>query len=181
MSLHHPAILPLRCPLGDPPGALEAGLASSAWRRRRSRAAGARRPLSYVITRSWAGMAAHRQFSSDICADRHTYSRTTPLPGCTSTGPAHQVLRAKLLHRRDHLAAAAAGHAAHGQVGAELLREAAEPVASRLRDVFADIWAEQHEACVATDAARIHTADDPRPGDCRLCHLKPQADAAAAS
>jgi hypothetical protein len=60
-------------------------------------------------------------------------------------GPARRVLRTKLLYRRDHLAAAAAEHAAHGQIGAELLWRAVEATEARLRDVFPNTWAEQHE------------------------------------
>jgi hypothetical protein len=94
-------------------------------------------------------------------------------------GPARRVLRMGLLRRRDHLAAAAAEHAAHGQVGAELLWLEVDAAEARLRDVFPDTWAEQHEDWAATDAARIHTADDPRPVDCRLCALNPPRDTAS--
>jgi hypothetical protein len=84
-------------------------------------------------------------------------------------GPARRVLRTQLLRRRDHLSAAAAEHTTHDQVGAELLWRAVEATEARLRDVFPDIWAEQHEAWEITDAARVHAVDDPRAGDCGLC------------
>src|SRR5690348_7217954 len=94
-------------------------------------------------------------------------------------GPARRVLRTALLRRRDHLAAAAAEHAAHGQVGAELLWSAVDTAEARLRDVFPETWAEQHEDWAVTDAARIHTPDDPRPADCRLCSLNRPTDSPA--
>jgi hypothetical protein len=88
-------------------------------------------------------------------------------------GPARRVLCMKLLHRRDHLAAAAAEHTAHGQVGSELLWQAVDATEARLRHLFPDSWAQQHATWTTTDAARIHTAADPRPLDCRLCALNP--------
>ncbi|MGY1713095.1 hypothetical protein ACI78R_01420 [Geodermatophilus sp. SYSU D01106] len=96
-------------------------------------------------------------------------------------GPARRVLRMKLLHRRDHLAAAAAEHAAHGQVGAELLWRAVDTAEAHLRDIFPETWAEEHEDWAATDAARLHTVDAPRPADCRLCALNPPARSSAAA
>jgi hypothetical protein len=96
-------------------------------------------------------------------------------------GPARRVLRMQLLRRRDHLSAAAAEHAAHGQVGAELLWRAVDATEARLRDIFPETWAEQHEDWAATDAARLHSIDTPRPADCRLCALHPPAGSSAAA
>ncbi|WP_336031009.1 hypothetical protein [Geodermatophilus sp. FMUSA9-8] len=88
-------------------------------------------------------------------------------------GPARRVLHMKLLYRRQHLAAAAAEHTAHGQVGAEMLWRAVDATEARLRHLFPDSWAQQHETWATTDAARMHTAADPRPVDCHLCVPNP--------
>ncbi len=97
-------------------------------------------------------------------------------------GPARRVLRLALLRRRDHLATAAAEHIAHNQIGAELLWLAVEATEARLRTLFPDTWVEQHAAWAATDAARLHTATDPRTSECRLCALnRPDTGSSAAA
>lgn len=102
-----------------------------------------------------------------------TTPTTSPDAWMYVEGPARRILQRKLLHRRDHLAAAAAEHTAHDQVGAELLWHAAEAAEARLRAIFPTTWAEQHKDWASTDAARIHTADGRWSVDCRLCWPNP--------
>jgi hypothetical protein len=96
-------------------------------------------------------------------------------------GPARRVLRLALLHRRDHLATAAAEHTAHNQIGAELLWLAVEATEARLRTLFPDTWAEQHADWAAIGAARVHTATHPRTSECRLCALNPPDTSSSAA
>ena len=55
--------------------------------------------------------------------------------------------------------------------GADLLWLAVEATEARLRTLFPDTWVEQHAAWAAIDAARVHTATDPRTSRARLCAL----------
>ncbi|MGY1762333.1 hypothetical protein ACI79G_14935 [Geodermatophilus sp. SYSU D00779] len=75
----------------------------------------------------------------------------------------------KLLTRRQALADAAVEHLCHDLPGADLLWQAVGRVEDRLRREYPAVWARSNGDWVATDAARLHTADRPAPDSCRIC------------
>ncbi|GEL99769.1 hypothetical protein [Cellulomonas terrae] len=75
----------------------------------------------------------------------------------------------RLLHRRNRLATAAIEHLAHDLPGADLLWQEVHKVEERVRIQFPAVWAIENASWVVQDGERLHTADSPRPADCRIC------------
>ena len=89
--------------------------------------------------------------------------------GASTPEPLRDYRLRKLLVRRQALADAAVEHLCHDLPGADLLWEALHRVEDQLRRECPAVWARSNADWVATDAARLHTADRPAPESCRIC------------
>jgi hypothetical protein len=97
-------------------------------------------------------------------------------PGASTPQPLRDYRLRKLLNRRLSLAKAAAEHLSHDLI-TDPLWQAVDQVEEQLRREFPAVWEKSYTDWVATDAARLHTADRPAPDSCWICRQRQDPEA----
>ncbi|MGY1987137.1 hypothetical protein ACI792_13010 [Blastococcus sp. SYSU DS0669] len=92
-----------------------------------------------------------------------------PDPGSQKPEPLYDYLRRRLLAQRERLSVAAIEHTAHDLPGGDLLWQAVHDTEEALRKSYPRLWERHQDEWVTTDAARLHSVENPAPDVCRIC------------